>query len=156
MTDWDKAVATGFRRALKLSGRSMRGLSHDTGIPYRSLQNYFSGTSKMPAGVLLQLCEALGVNSDYIFHRHFSRSQTIIREAVWETFGEAVLKAQPNNVPLSEADLTERQSRALDDLISKLNAHYNRIAEQRVAEFGAWMEEDYRQHPGEPAEPSSD
>ena len=134
--DWDARVVDGFKRALAASGRTIRSLSDETGIPYRSLQNYFSGTSKMPAGVLLKLCQELSINSDYLAHGTFQLPHTTLRDALYRSLGEAAFHGKPTNTPLRMAKLNRDQERALEEATKRLNNAIDALSVAWVGELG--------------------
>ncbi|MBF0562393.1 MAG: helix-turn-helix transcriptional regulator [Alphaproteobacteria bacterium] len=47
---------------------SIRSLSNDTDIPYRTLQNYLAKRHSMPIEVLGKLCRRLSISADWVLH----------------------------------------------------------------------------------------
>lgn len=75
----------------------MRSLSTTTGIPYRSLHNYLSGSNRMPADVYVQICRTLGVDTQYITQASFHLQAWPLFDALWAVFGDGLfdLRAYP-------------------------------------------------------------
>lgn len=124
--DWDERVVAGLRAAMKAGKVTMRALSERTGIPYRSLQNYMSGT-KMPAGVYVQICEELGVDNQFVLEGHFQLRYHPLWDALFTVLGDGLLKARFEPIPeeFDEARHRERQRRA-DALARLLSNAYDR------------------------------
>jgi len=87
--DDDRLVAA-LKSALKTRKVSMRALSDGLSIPYRSLQNYFSGESRMPADVLLRICEEIGLEADYLLKNSFEVSHGDLYDAVHKVFKDVL------------------------------------------------------------------
>ena len=68
----------------------MRALSDGLSIPYRSLQNYFSGESRMPADVLLRICAEIGLEADYLLKNSFEVSHGDLYDAVHKVFKDVL------------------------------------------------------------------
>ncbi len=47
---------------------SIRSLSRDIGVPYRTLQNYLAGLHSMPIEVLGKICRRLSISADWVLH----------------------------------------------------------------------------------------
>ncbi|MFO1038123.1 MAG: helix-turn-helix transcriptional regulator [Geminicoccaceae bacterium] len=45
---------------------TMRDLAPLVGMPYRTLQNYLQGKSRLPAAVVIKLAEALNVRPEFL------------------------------------------------------------------------------------------
>jgi hypothetical protein len=84
---WDEWIVTAFRDAMKAGRRTIRSVSVNTGIPYRSLQNYLAGKSRMPASVYLNLCNELAITNDYVIHRTFQLDHEPLTRALTATLG---------------------------------------------------------------------
>lgn len=149
MTDYDAEIVAGFRRALDLSGRTIRSVSVSTGIPYRSLQNYLSGTSKMPAAVFLALCEDLGVNSNFIRHGFFGIQPSTVEDALWRTLGETVLHGRPTGTPLHLANLASNQRKLVGVAAAHFAHVYDAIATAYIGELGAEISADQARFPSD-------
>ncbi|WP_210166874.1 hypothetical protein [Methylobacterium sp. Leaf125] len=65
----------------------MTDLSRLTGVPYRSLQNYFSRRTEMPALVYLKLCAQLGLDPFYVKEESFKIEYLPLRRALLDTVG---------------------------------------------------------------------
>lgn len=77
--DW---LVVALKDALKARKVSMRHLSERLSIPYRSLQNYFSGESRIPADVLLRVCAEIGLEADSLLKHSFQVSHADLYDAV--------------------------------------------------------------------------
>lgn len=88
MPDWSQVeiVAT-LREAMKKRSVKLTDLSRLTGVPYRSLQNYFSRRTEMPALVYLKLCAQLGLDPFYVKEGSFKVEYLPLRRALLDTVG---------------------------------------------------------------------
>lgn len=85
--DSDRLISA-LKAALKVRHVTMRQLSDSLHIPYRSLQNYFSGESRLPADVLLAICNDIGIEADYLAKGSFELSHFDLYDAVLKVFDE--------------------------------------------------------------------
>lgn len=58
--------AARLRAWMRVKGCDQKRLSAESGIPYRTLQNYLSGTNAMPASALAAVCRVLDISADLI------------------------------------------------------------------------------------------
>ena len=61
-------VVDNLRVALKNRAVKLTVLAEKLGIPYRSLQNYFSKRSDMPLGVYIRICQYAAIPPQYPIH----------------------------------------------------------------------------------------
>lgn len=85
--DW---LLIALKDALKARGVSMRHLSNQLAIPYRSLQNYLSGESRIPSDVLLRICGEIGLEADYLREGSFEVSHSDLYDAVHAVFKDVL------------------------------------------------------------------
>lgn len=76
--------------ALRTRGVSMRHLSDSLKIPYRSIQNYFSGESRIPADILLRICGEIGLEADYLAKGSFELSHADLQDALHKVLGDVL------------------------------------------------------------------
>jgi transcriptional regulator with XRE-family HTH domain len=66
----------------KRMGLSLRALAREIDLPYRSLQNYLSGESRLPADVVVRAAKALGVETDFLFFGRVSLNAAAVRKSL--------------------------------------------------------------------------
>lgn len=71
------------RRSIKLTD-----LSKETGIPYRTLQNYMYKKAKMPLASGAAICRWLGITVEYLFCGKYEFDFHALKDAVTNTLGE--------------------------------------------------------------------
>lgn len=94
----DIALAELFRELLKLVGKSQRDLSRDIGVPYRSVQKYLSGETRIPASFLIAVCRCLDVEVDFLINGDFRPRQTTLYDAVIRALDDASLLPSRNDL----------------------------------------------------------
>ena len=89
MPDWSQVeiVAT-LREAMKKRAVKLTNLSRLTGVQYRSLRNYFSRRTEMPALVYLKICAQLGLDPFYVKEENFKIEFLPLRKALLDTVGQ--------------------------------------------------------------------
>lgn len=124
--DLDSRLVDGIRAAMKLSKVSMRALSERTGLPYRSLQNYLSGTTRMPASVYVQMCQQLGIDNQFVLERNFQLRYHPLWDALHRVLGDALvtIRHQPITDRSDMGKQRERQRNA-DALAHQLSSAYD-------------------------------
>ncbi len=85
--DW---LVVALKSAIKARGVSMRDLSDRLSIPYRSLQNYLSGESRIPADVLLRVCAEIGLEADHLLKGSFEVAHGDLYDAVLRVFKDVL------------------------------------------------------------------
>jgi hypothetical protein len=83
--DW---LVVALRDALKVRRVSMRHLSEKLDIPYRSIQNYVSGESRIPGDVLLRICAEIGLEPQHLLTGSFEISHSDLYDSVHHVFGD--------------------------------------------------------------------
>lgn len=83
--DW---LVVALRDALKARRVSMRQLSDALSIPYRSVQNYVSGESRIPGDVLLRICKEIGLEPQHLLTETFEISHSDLYDAIHQVFGD--------------------------------------------------------------------
>ncbi|MFB2553226.1 helix-turn-helix domain-containing protein [Ensifer soli] len=74
---------------MKERKRSMKSLSADIGLPYRSLQNYLSGSNRIPTDVYVKILELLGIDNQYIMEGNFDLKYWPLWDSLWSSLGGA-------------------------------------------------------------------
>ncbi|MEH3147255.1 MAG: helix-turn-helix transcriptional regulator [Methylobacterium frigidaeris] len=89
MADWSNVEVIGTLKEV-MAKRSVKltDLSKLTDIPYRSLQNYFSGKTQMPVTVYLRVCAVLGLDPMYAKNESFKLEYYSLRRALIRALGE--------------------------------------------------------------------
>lgn len=90
MDDANLSLVSVLKGVLKKKRVSMRHLSDKLNIPYRSLQNYMSGESRMPADVLLSITKEIGLEADYLLENGFYLTHYDMYDAVISVLGEVI------------------------------------------------------------------
>jgi lambda repressor-like predicted transcriptional regulator len=124
----DAQLVAGIKSAMKLGKVSMRALSERTGLPYRSLQNYLSGTTKMPASAYVLICENLGIDNQYVLEGNFQLRYHPLWDALFRVLGNGLLSAQFEAIDYSEPydmDSHRLRQRRADDLARKISSAYD-------------------------------
>lgn len=70
------------RDALKRKRVSLRHLSQVLGVPYRSVQNYMGGETRMPASFLINVCGYIGLEPSFLYHGDFRPHYYDLKDAV--------------------------------------------------------------------------
>ena len=132
MEDYNERIILGIKRAMKLSRVSMKALSQDTGVPYRSIQNYLSGGTRMPADVYVQILEVLGVDNQYILHGNFHLKHFPLWDSLWAALGDSLVNTEfrpDTGFPDNMAFHNQKQAAALS-LMERLSRGYNEYYQQ--------------------------
>ena len=93
----DAELANDLRNIMKKYKRSARSLSQKIGLPYRSMQNYMSGETRIPAVVLIEILEYLGSDIQEMRQGNRLLRHGDIYDAVFRVFGDYLL-----NIDLKE------------------------------------------------------
>lgn len=126
----------GIERALKSKKWTKRQLSEYTGIPYRSIQNYLSGTTKMPAVVYIKICTALGIDNQYVLQGNFELHHMDLWDALWDALGDGLLDVKL--LPLTmhgkdEITLHNRKQQNASKLAEAINIAYDKVRKETLA-----------------------
>ncbi|WP_057462601.1 helix-turn-helix transcriptional regulator [Pseudovibrio sp. POLY-S9] len=78
----DQLVAR-LKATMKLAKMSLKHMSEKIGLPYRSLQNYMSGKTRLPADVYVLMCQELGVDNQYVMQGNFHLERWPLYDAIW-------------------------------------------------------------------------
>lgn len=117
MPDWSSldVVAT-LRETMGKRSVKLTDLARLTGVPYRSLQNYFSRKTEMPVSVYLKICSQLGLDPFYVKESRFTIEYYPLRAALLQVIGQqlpthefdetgSMTLVPYNGAPRSEGDL---------------------------------------------------
>lgn len=89
MPDWSQIeIVPTLREAMSKRSVKLTDLARLTDIPYRSLQNYFSRKTEMPASVYLRICAQLGLDPFYVKEDKFGIEYIPLRKALLSTIGD--------------------------------------------------------------------
>lgn len=136
MDNYNERIIEGIKRTMKLSRKSMKALSEDTGIPYRSIQNYLSGSTRMPADVYVQILEVLGVDNQYILYGNFHLKHWPLWDSLWQSLGDSLVNTEfkpDTGFPDDMAFHNRKQAAALD-LMERLSKNYDEYSEKYLKE----------------------
>jgi transcriptional regulator with XRE-family HTH domain len=78
----DAFLAERLREVLKLTGKSQRHVSRALEVPYRSVQTYLAGETRIPATFLLAICQYLELEPDYLITGDFRPRRLDLYDAV--------------------------------------------------------------------------
>lgn len=130
--DW---LVVALRDALKVRRVSMRHLSEKLSIPYRSIQNYVSGESRIPGDVLLRICAEIGLEPDYLLKGNFEISHADLYDAIHHVFGDVLALLEVGSG--SKVALRESPSKDRSEVLTlahiltvRVNEAYARYREQ--------------------------
>jgi len=139
MDDLDQALIDGIKRTMKEGKFSMRSLADRTGIPYRSLQNYLSGTTRMPASAYVQICNVMGVDNQYILQGNFHLQFMQLWDALWIAFGDGLadLSYKPSTTGFHDQKRHNQKQAAASAFAEKISDAYDRVLRERLEQgFG--------------------
>lgn len=133
----DRQLAESLRSILEEKRVTIRTLSRDLDIPYRSMQNYLSGKNRIPATVLISILDKLGVDLHYMRYRDHMLRHSDLYDAIWDTLGDNLLTIElpsrnryldPQNNSDDRSKFNKKQSTAtaLSILISEKYDSYSR------------------------------
>lgn len=71
------------KAVLKSKGVPLKALASELGIPYRSMQNYVNGETRIPADVFLEICNYIGIEADYFQYGDFKVMSSELYSAVF-------------------------------------------------------------------------
>lgn len=83
---------------------SLRFLSHEIKIPYRSMQNYFSGESRMPAIIFIKILDYFACDIKYLRTGDNLLSHEDLYDTMFKVFGDALIDIM--KLKLGERKLT--------------------------------------------------
>ncbi len=128
MNDLEERLLSGIRMAMTEKHISLTAVSKEIGVPYRSLQNYLSGTSRMPAVVYVQICEYLEVDNQYVLDQSFEFSHNAFWDALWTVFGDGLLSVElkENTTGYRNQSDHNRKQAIASELTVKLNTAYDK------------------------------
>ncbi|MGO4523977.1 helix-turn-helix domain-containing protein [Microvirga sp. 2MCAF35] len=118
----DEELVAALKDVLKQKGVSLRQISQDLEIPYRSVQNYLGGETRIPASIFLRICNYLGIESDYFIYKDFRPQASELFDAVYYALDRVGLLPTPN----SETDHTNRKI-FVASLTTAIADHYDRF-----------------------------
>ncbi|WP_333825960.1 helix-turn-helix domain-containing protein [Pinisolibacter sp.] len=84
----DAEIASRLRDILKLKGISLRDISDALEMPYRTVQNYMTGSSKIPATFVFGVCHILDVEPDFLLYGDFKPQYADLHSAVLEALDD--------------------------------------------------------------------
>ncbi|MGV8936992.1 MAG: helix-turn-helix domain-containing protein [Allorhizobium sp.] len=135
----DETLVLRLKELLAMSGTKLTDLSESIGVPYRTLQNQFAGSSKMPAVTLLKVLDALQVTSAHLDDKIHTVNEVALGMALRRVFGDDLPKVEINDsVDIDMAPEGERSpeemSRSALILATLISRNY---AEQELANMVA-------------------
>ncbi len=95
----DAELVERLRRVLKQKGVSQRDLSSTLGVPYRSVQNYLSGDTRIPAVFFIEVCRYIGVEMEYFGRGDFRPDFESLSDAVAAAIKESSVARPPKPEP---------------------------------------------------------
>lgn len=126
MTYDEETLIRDLKALMKRKKRSARAISQSIGVPYRSIQNYLSGESRIPAVVLIKMLDDLGATIRMLRFGDDLLSHSDLFDAVYRVFGES----------LNEIDLDKIGKRGAP-IISRLSTPEELAAHRRRGEIAS-------------------
>ncbi|MCB1464978.1 MAG: helix-turn-helix transcriptional regulator [Nitratireductor sp.] len=137
MSELEKAILDGIKRGMNLAHWNLRQLSVAAGVPYRSLQNYMSGRTRMPADVLLKICSELRIDLDYLLDDKIRPDKWSLWQSLLDVFGDNIEKLEPGDAIEKDhesASYFDKLS-AASHLADQISIAYERRRIERVIEL---------------------
>lgn len=122
----EEALIRDLKALMKHKKRSARSISQSIDVPYRSMQNYLSGESRIPAIVLIKILDQLGATIRMLRFGDDLLSHSDLFDAVYRVFGDFL-----NQIDLQE--IGKRTSAA----ISRLSTPEELAAHRRKGEIAS-------------------
>lgn len=140
----EQSLARDLRALFEQRGKSARSVAIAIDLPYRSMQNYLAGSSKMPASVLVSILDELG--SDLVELRTGRRllGHWILQEAITRALGDELLKVSlegplqsirqipPDRRSPDEQEKVDLANRVAAQLSVKISEAYDAFARENV------------------------
>jgi hypothetical protein len=87
MKDAETGIIDVLRHLIERRKIKLTALARDTGIPYRSLQNYLSKKSRLPLPAYLKICSRIGITPDYPVIDRFKIAHHALQQAIIDVMG---------------------------------------------------------------------
>lgn len=115
---------------------SMTSLAKTTGLPYRTVQNYLSGTTRMPAAAYIQICDALGINNQFVTQGTFHLQFAHLYDALWKVLGDGLLdlKSLPNSTGSHDVKKHNLKQAAAHLFAINISEAYNEELQHKLSE----------------------
>jgi len=129
MDDYNDRIISGIKRVMKERKRSIKSMSESTGLPYRSLQNYLSGSSRLPADVYVKILEVLDVDNQYIMEGTFHLKYWPLWDSLWASLGDSLVNTEykPDTGFPDDMEFHNRKQLAAAKLLERINDNYNKF-----------------------------
>lgn len=132
----DATLVRALRDVIKAKKVSLRSISEHLGVPYRSVQNYVGGETRMPADFLLNVCAFIGIEPDFLVYGDFNLRENDLFDALAKALERANL-IEPSKLGRISRSLTEDEQAAHEerlrilDLVTALTSeHYERLRQE--------------------------
>lgn len=89
----DQRIAERIRMLMKHRKLSMRKLSDDTGLPYRTVQNYLTGKVALPVSFIVKCCDALTIEADILLFGGVDIDKFSLLHAIEDIIGKDITDA---------------------------------------------------------------
>jgi hypothetical protein len=144
----ERAVAYGeddllsdLKKLLAARKISLRSISTELQIPYRSIQNYFSGESRIPAIVLVKILLLLGDDIQYMTSGNYLLRHHDLYDSILSVIGDALLDLDPqkigkNTTGQHRQEDHRRKQRAAAELSINISEAYDRFCREPRLSFG--------------------
>lgn len=132
----EDALVRSLREVIKAKKVSLRAISEHLGVPYRSVQNYVGGETRMPADFLLNVCAFIGIEPEYLMHGDFYLRENDLYDALAKALERANLIEPPMLAragrPLTpdEQVAHEERLRILDLVTTLTSEQYERFRQE--------------------------
>lgn len=132
----DATLVRALRDVIKAKKVSLRTISERLGVPYRSVQNYVGGETRMPADFLLNVCSFIGIEPEYLVYGDFYLRENDLYDALAKSLERANL-IEPTQILRHARALSEDEQAAYEerlrilDLVTTLTSeHYERLRQE--------------------------
>ncbi|MCJ2065978.1 hypothetical protein MKK63_25195 [Methylobacterium sp. J-088] len=118
---------------------SLRTISEHLGVPYRSVQNYVGGETRMPADFLLNVCAFIGIEPEYLMHGDFYLRENDLYDALAKALERANL-IEPPMLARAGRPLTHDEQAAYEERLRILDLVTTLTSEQYERFRREWLQ----------------
>lgn len=90
MNDAESGVIDTLREVIDRRKLKLKVIAEEAGVPYRSLQNYLSKSTRIPLATYLDVCRVIGIPPDYPIARRFKIDHHALQQALIDAIGPAL------------------------------------------------------------------
>jgi transcriptional regulator with XRE-family HTH domain len=117
--------------------KSLRSVSAEIGVPYRSMQNYFSGESRIPALLMVKILDYLGADIRYMRTRDDILSNADIYDAICEVLGDNIFyidlsRPKRGEFDLNKSEVHRAKIETASELAIQLSEAYDKFSQSHM------------------------